>query len=258
VLPEIWRAVRGGYLRPAVPPHRGRFVALEGGEGAGKSTQAERLAAALRELGHEVVVTREPGDTPVGRRIRGLLLDPETELTDQAEALLYAADRAEHVARVVRPALERGAVVITDRYVDSSVAYQGYGRGLDPATVLRLSRWATDELLPDLTVLLDLPVEEGMARARARGRLAGEVTDRMEAEAREFHERIRQGFLRLVADDSPRYALVNAAQPPEDVAVAVLRAVEPTLPPPPERRPTAPGTAPPPSASTEPSRSVPA
>ncbi|HSP37894.1 MAG TPA: dTMP kinase [Frankiaceae bacterium] len=231
VLPEIWKAVRGGYLRPAVPPYEGRFLALEGGEGAGKSTQAERLAAHLRELGHEVIVTREPGDTAVGQHLRRLLLDPTVEVTDETEALLYAADRAEHVARVVRPALERGAIVITDRYVDSSIAYQGYGRGLNPETISRISRWATSELLPDLTVLLDLPVDEGMARARARGRASGMETDRMEAETREFHERIRKGFLRLVAEDSPRYALVNAAQSPDDVAAAVRRAVEPTLPP---------------------------
>jgi dTMP kinase len=230
VLPEIWKALRGGYLRPAVPPHEGRFVALEGGEGAGKSTQAERLASSLRALGHEVVVTREPGDTAVGQRLRSLLLDPTVELTDETEALLYAADRAEHVARVVRPALERGAIVITDRYVDSSVAYQGYGRGLNPETISRISRWATSELLPDLTVLLDLPVDEGMQRARARGRAAGTETDRIEAETREFHERIRRGFLRLVAEDSPRYALVNAAQSPDQVAEDVLRAVEPAMP----------------------------
>lgn len=229
VLPES-SELRGDGARPAVPPHPGRFVALEGGEGAGKSTQAHRLAESLQARGYEAVVTREPGATPVGARIRRLLLDPDVELTDEAEALLYAADRAEHVARVVRPALERGSVVISDRYVDSSVAYQGYGRGLDPATVLRLSRWATADLLPDLTVLLDLPVEDGMARARARGAAAGERTDRLEAEAREFHERIRAGFLQLVADDPARYAVVDATGQPDDVAAAVLHAVEPTLP----------------------------
>jgi dTMP kinase len=206
-------------------PQRGCFVALEGGEGAGKSTQAELLATALRERGHEVLVTREPGNTAVGARLRQLLLDPAVELTDEAEALLYAADRAEHVARVVRPALERGDVVVTDRYVDSSIAYQGYGRGLGPDAIGHLSQWATAGLLPDLTVLLDLPVDEGMARARARGRAAGLETDRLEAEARVFHERIRQGFLELVAADSPRYALVDATRGPDDVAADVLEAV---------------------------------
>jgi dTMP kinase len=230
VLPEIWTALRGGYLRPAVPPHQGRFIALEGGEGAGKSTQAERLADWLRELGHEVLVTREPGDTAVGSQLRRLLLDPEIEVTAHTEALLYAADRAEHVARVVRPALERGVIVISDRYVDSSVAYQGYGRGLDPETISRMSRWATSELLPDLTVLLDLPVDEGLSRARKRGQASGTDPDRLEAETREFHERIRNGFLRLVAEDSPRYALVNAGQSLDEVAAAVRRAVEPALP----------------------------
>jgi dTMP kinase len=206
------------------------LLALEGGEGAGKSTQAERLAEELRRLGHEVVVTREPGATPVGAAIRGLLLDPEAQLTDRTEALLYAADRAEHVARVVRPALERGAVVVTDRYVDSSVAYQGYGRGLDPAEVLQLSRWATGELVPDLTVLLDLPVTEGMSRARARGRLAGAATDRIEAEARAFFERIRTGFLELHDAAPERYALVDAAADVDAVAVAVRAAVARVLP----------------------------
>jgi dTMP kinase len=239
VLPEIWKALRGGYLRPAVPPHKGRFLALEGGEGAGKSTQAQRLADWLRERGHEVLVTREPGDTRVGQKLRELLLDPTIEVTRETEALLYAADRAEHVARVVRPALDRGVIVITDRYVDSSIAYQGYGRGLDPRTISRMSRWATDELLPDLTVLLDLPADEGLTRARARGRASGLETDRIEREALEFHDRIRHGFLHLVAEDSPRYALVNAAQPPDDVAVAVRAAVERILP---ENTPAPPAT----------------
>ncbi len=215
---------------PAVAARRGVFLALEGGEGAGKSTQAERLADDLRRLGHEVVVTREPGATDVGATLRGLLLDPDTELTDRTEALLYAADRAEHVARVVRPALERGAVVVTDRYVDSSVAYQGHGRGLDPEMVLHVSYWATGGLVPDLTVLLDLPVADGLARARARGRLAGAVTDRIEAETRAFFERIRAGF-RELADAAPaRYALVDASAGVDDVAAAVRRAVRQVVP----------------------------
>jgi dTMP kinase len=239
VLPEIWKALRGGYLRPAVPPHNGRFIALEGGEGAGKSTQADRLADWLREQGHQVLVTREPGDTALGQQLRRLLLDPTVAVTAETEALLYAADRSEHVALVVRPALDRGDIVITDRYVDSSVAYQGFGRGLDPETISRISRWATSELLPDLTVLLDLPVDDGMARARARGRATGLETDRMEAETREFHERIRKGFLQLVAEDSPRYALVNAAQEQDQVAADVRAAVERVLPAPAEFPPPA-------------------
>jgi dTMP kinase len=179
-----------------------------------------------------VLVTREPGDTPVGQQIRRMLLDPTIELTDEAEALLYAADRAEHVARIVRPALERGTIVLTDRYIDSSVAYQGYGRGLPPETILQISRWATSELLPDLTVLLDLPAEEGMRRAQARGRASGLATDRIEGETCEFHDRIRRGFLRLAAEDSLRYALVDASRSRDEVADAVRRAVEPMLAPP--------------------------
>lgn len=218
-----------GVVTASSSPGRARFFALEGGEGAGKSTQADRLAAALRERGHDVLVTREPGNTPLGAQLRRLLLDPAIDLSDRAEALLYAADRAEHVARVVRPALERGEHVISDRYVDSSIAYQGYGRGLGPAPIRRLSRWATAALLPDLTVLLDLPVEDGMARARARGRAAGTETDRLEAEARGFHQRIRAGFLELVAADPERYALVDAAREPDEVALDVLTAVERAL-----------------------------
>jgi dTMP kinase len=209
---------------------RGVFLALEGGEGAGKSTQAERLADDLRRRGHEVVVTREPGATAVGAALRALLLDPASELGDRTEALLYAADRAEHVARVVRPALARGAVVVTDRYVDSSVAYQGHGRGLDPAMVLQVSRWATGDLVPDLTVLLDLPVADGMARARARGRLAGAETDRIEAETRAFFERIRDGFRELADADPGRYALVDASADTDAVAEAVRRVVSRVLP----------------------------
>ncbi|MDQ1633279.1 MAG: dTMP kinase [Frankiaceae bacterium] len=216
-------------VSPSPAVRRGRFLALEGGEGAGKSTQAERLADDLRRLGHEVVVTREPGATTVGAALRQLLLDPDAQLTDRTEALLYAADRAEHVARVVRPALEHGAVVITDRYVDSSVAYQGYGRGLDPAIVLQLSRWATGDLVPDLTVLLDLPVADGLARARARGRLAGAPTDRIEAETRAFFERIRAGFRQLHDTAPERYALIDAAADPDEVAAAVRHAVQQVL-----------------------------
>jgi dTMP kinase len=214
----------------------GLFVTLEGGDAVGKTTQAGALEQWLTGLGHRVVRTREPGGTSLGTGIRELVLHRPQPITPRAEALLYAADRAEHVARVVRPALDRGVVVLTDRYIDSSVAYQGYGRGLDPETILRMSRWATSELLPDLTVLLDLPVDEGMRRARARGRASGTETDRIEAEAREFHERIRRGFLRLAAEDSPRYALVDATQDPDEVAEAVRRAVEPTLSHPPAAR----------------------
>ena len=169
---------------------RGVFLAFEGGEGTGKTTQLRVLADDLAGRGYSVVVTHEPGDTAVGAQLRELLLDPATSVTAQTEALLYAADRAEHVANVVAPALARGAVVISDRYLDSSIAYQGYGRGLDIGEITRTSVWATGGLLPDLTLLLDLPPEDGLRRARGRGGRA----DRLEAEAMEFHTRVRAGF----------------------------------------------------------------
>lgn len=212
-------------VRSGPPTDIGHFISLEGGEGAGKSTQAGLLADWLRERGHDVVLTREPGATPMGERIRGLLLDPGTALGPHAEALLYAADRGEHVAGIVRPALERGAIVITDRYIDSSIAYQGYGRGLDPETVSRVSRWATGELLPNLTVLLDLPVVAGRERLLARG-----GTDRLESEADSFHERVRCGFRRLASADPPRYAVVDATGDVQPVAGQVRAAVERLLP----------------------------
>jgi dTMP kinase len=212
---------------PHVPGLPGRFVALEGGEGAGKSTQLELLAQWLRERGHDVVVTREPGATAAGAKVRAVLLDPETgRLAPRAEALLYAADRAQHVAEVVRPALRRGAVVLTDRYVDSSLAYQGAGRELERDDVARLSRWATEGLVPDLVVLLDVDPEVGLLRATGGG-----TPDRIEAESLAFHRRVREAFLDL-ADEAPeRYLVVDAAGPAERVHAAVRARLEPELPP---------------------------
>ena len=196
--------------------HRGTFVALEGGEGAGKSTQLALLEAWLRARGHDVVVTREPGATSAGGRIRELLLDPTATLSPRAEAMLYAADRAQHVAEVVRPALERGAVVLTDRYVDSSLAYQGAGRELERDEVARLSRWATEGLIPDLVVLLDVDPVVGLRRA-------GDSPDRIEAESLEFHRRVREGFLELAGQAPDRYLVVAADGSPEQVHAAVRR-----------------------------------
>jgi len=204
---------------------QGYFFAFEGGEGTGKTTQLRVLADTLVKRGYDVVVTHEPGDSPVGVRLRELLLDPETVVTAQTEALLYAADRAEHVAHVVAPALARGAVVITDRYIDSSIAYQGFGRGLDLDEVIRTSRWATGGLLPHLTLVLDLPVEDGLRRARGRSGRA----DRLEAEALDFHERVRAGFLQLAKADPARYAVIAATGAPDQVADAVLTAVDAAL-----------------------------
>lgn len=185
---DLRDALLGGDDPEQVPAAAGFFIALEGGDGAGKSTQAEALAEWIRGKGHEVVVTREPGATAVGKRLRSILLDVSSAgLSHRAEALLYAADRAEHVDTVVRPALERGAVVISDRYVDSSVAYQGAGRDLSPTEIARINRWATNGLAPHLTVLLDVSPE--IARERFT-----EAPDRLESEPAEFHARVRSGF----------------------------------------------------------------
>ena len=211
LLADVSRRLRRSPDRPTYP---GTFVALEGGEGAGKSTQLIRLEAWLRERGHDVVVTREPGATATGARIRELLLDPTSRLSSRAEAMLYAADRAQHVAEIVRPALERGAVVLTDRYVDSSLAYQGAGRELVVDEVARLSRWATGDLRPDLVVLLDVDPALGLSRA-------GSSPDRIEAESLEFHQRVRQGFLDLAEQDLDRYLVVAADQDPERVQAIV-------------------------------------
>jgi dTMP kinase len=210
--------------RPAPgPTYAGLFVVFEGGEGAGKSTQVKRLAAVLEESGCEVVVTREPGATPVGARIRALLLDPATALSPRAEALLYAADRAQHVATVVRPALARGAVVISDRYVDSSLAYQGAGRALPREEISRLSRWATEGLVPDVTLLLDIDPAIGLARATGS-------PDRIEQESLAFHQAVRQGFLDLAAAEPERYCIVSAMLSPDAVHAAVVARVLPQAP----------------------------
>ena len=189
----------------------GYFVAFEGGEGAGKSTQERLLAETLVAAGHDVVRTREPGGTPAAEAMRHVVLSPEfAGLDDRAEALLYAAARGEHVARVVRPALSRGAVVVCDRYLDSSVAYQGYGRGLGPDRIRDLSLWATGGLLPDVSVLLDVDPRRGLARFEQR--------DRLEAEPVEFHDRVRAGFREVAAANPDRYLVLDAALPVGEIA----------------------------------------
>ncbi|MEU7100440.1 dTMP kinase [Streptomyces longwoodensis] len=221
---DLRDAVLGGDEPTSAPATNGFFIALEGGDGAGKSTQAEALAEWIRAKGHEVVLTREPGATPVGKRLRSILLDVSSAgLSHRAEALLYAADRAEHVDTVVRPALERGAVVISDRYVDSSVAYQGAGRDLSPVEIARISRWATNGLVPHLTVLLDVSPET------ARERFT-EAPDRLESEPAEFHARVRSGFLTLAASDPGRYLVVDAAQEPEGVTTVIRHRLDRMLP----------------------------
>ncbi|GGX74816.1 dTMP kinase [Streptomyces minutiscleroticus] len=221
---DLRDALLGGDDPVQAPAASGFFIALEGGDGAGKSTQAEALAEWIRGKGHEVVVTHEPGATPVGKRLRSILLDVSSAgLSHRAEALLYAADRAEHVDTVVRPALERGAVVISDRYIDSSVAYQGAGRDLSPTEIARISRWATDGLVPHLTVLLD--VEPEAARERFT-----EAPDRLESEPAEFHARVRSGFLTLAASDPGRYLVVDGGQEPEAVTTVIRHRLDMMLP----------------------------
>jgi dTMP kinase len=196
----------------------GVFIAFEGGEGAGKSTQVTALAALLRADGHDVEVTYEPGATRIGAAVRSLLLDPaNTGLSARGEAMLYAADRAEHVDSAILPALERGAVVITDRYVDSSLAYQGAGRPLDPAKVGWLNEWATGGLTPHLTLLLDVDPVVGLRRA-------GEP-DRLESEPLAFHQAVRAGFLALADREPGRYVVIDANQDPDLVQELVVAAV---------------------------------
>jgi dTMP kinase len=200
----------------------GCFVALEGGEGAGKSTQAARLAERLRAEGYDVLLTREPGDTAVGQKLRQIVLDPATgNISHRTETLLYAADKAEHVDRVVAPALARGAVVITDRYVDSTLAYQGAGRDLEDREVERIARWATADLRPHLTVVLDLPPQQGLTRFEER--------DRIEAESVAFHERVREMFLRLATGSPEHYVVLDARRPVEEITAAIQARLQPLL-----------------------------
>lgn len=208
----------------------GLLIVFEGGEGAGKSTQVTRLAEALKTYGRTVVVTREPGATLIGGRIRSIVLDKpgfdaDAPLAPRAEALLYAADRAHHVATIINPALHRGAIVISDRYVDSSLAYQGAGRTLPHDEVLWLSSWATGGLRPDLVVLLDIDPAVGLARAAGRG-----GRDRVEAESLAFHGRVRTAFLELAAADPDRYLVVDASDPVDVIAFAVRERVHQMLP----------------------------
>ncbi len=199
----------------------GVWITFEGGDGSGKTTQAALLEQWLSEQGRTVVRTREPGGTEVGVLIRDIVLHHRGDIAPRAEALLYAADRAHHVATLVRPALERGDVVIQDRYLDSSVAYQGAGRVLDAGEVRNLSLWATDGALPDVTVLLDLDP----AAARARLDADDKPFDRLEAEKAEFHERVRAAFLELAASEPERFLVLDASRPVEELAAAVRERV---------------------------------
>jgi dTMP kinase len=211
-----------GNAPPPAPP--GLLIAFEGGEGSGKTTQARFIAIWLRELGYDVVTTHEPGATKIGMRLRALLLDTShTGMSPHAEALMYAADRAEHVASVIAPALDRGAIVITDRYVDSSLAYQGAGRNLPVEDIAQFNWWATGGRIPDLTILLDMDPMAGLSR-RTRS------ADRLEAEPAEFHQRVRAGFQSLARADPGRYLVLDADRPQDEVTRAIQERIRDLLP----------------------------
>jgi dTMP kinase len=193
----------------------GHFIAFEGGEGSGKSTQARRLAERLGGA----LLTHEPGDTPLGAAVRAILLDTaDLDVTPRAEALLMAADRAQHVVDVIRPTLVSGRTVITDRYTPSSIAYQGYGRQLDPREVAELSAWATQDLNPDLVLLLEVPLSVSQQRT-------GGARDRLEAAGADFHRRVHDGFLQQAITDPERFAVIDGTRPADEVAEAVWQVV---------------------------------
>jgi dTMP kinase len=198
---------------------RGLFIAIEGGEGAGKSTQSRLLAEHLQSQGYEVVVTREPGGTATAEKIRKLLLDPDvTDMPDHTEALLFAAARADHAHNLIRPALERGAIVICDRYIDSSVAYQGVARDLGADYIRSLSRWATEDLIPDFTIYLNVPLEESALRM--------EGTDRMEIQSRDFHRVVHQAFIDIAATSTHPHIQIDGTQAMYEIAEQINIALE--------------------------------
>ena len=215
---DIANALKGELGSITGAPTKGIFIAFEGGEGIGKSTQSKLLKAWLEQEGETVVLSREPGGSDLGIEIRKILLSHSTgEISPRAEALLYAADRAHHVYSVIRPALAQGDVVISDRYFDSSIAYQGAGRVLEPGEVARISRWATESLFPTLTIIIDLPPQVGLARLKNK--------DRLESQPMDFHERVRQEFLQLAALDPERYVIIDGNQSIEDTHAAIIARV---------------------------------
>ena len=212
-------------LRETVP-NRGLFITFEGTDGAGKTTQIERLTADLRETGYDVCLTREPGGTPISEQIRDMLLNPEhNEMAATTELLLYAASRAQHVSEVIKPALAAGKVVISSRFADATVVYQGYGRGLDLDRIHHLNRIATDGVTPDVTFVLDLPVEIGLQRVQnSRGGL-----DRLEREKIEFHRRLREGYQIIAKQEPERLKIIDAQVSPEQVYTQIQEAIQPLL-----------------------------
>jgi dTMP kinase len=207
---------------------RSAFITFEGVDGSGKSTQLRMLASELRLRGREVVATREPGGTPLGARVRELLLDAQEQVDPLAELLLYAADRAQHVRALVRPALAAGHVVLSDRYADATVAYQGAGRGFTPELISEVVEIATGGLKPDLTIVFDLHVDEGRRRATRRAH-KGQPHDRLDLEDEDFHGRVREGYLRIAAAEPERVIVLDANGPVEETHSAVLKIVLPFL-----------------------------
>jgi len=203
----------------------GLFITFEGGDGSGKTTQINLLATWLEAQGQKVVLTREPGGTDLGVELRNIVLHRKGFIAPRAEALLYAADRSHHIHSLVRPALERGEVVVQDRYLDSSVAYQGAGRVLDPEEVRELSLWATERLMPHLTVLLDVPASVAKARQAQTER----EYDRLEAEAEDFHTRVRESYLSLAAAEPERFLVVNGELPIEEIHQSIITKVSDLL-----------------------------
>lgn len=208
------------------------FITFEGMEGSGKSTALNRVQQALLDAGHGVLLTREPGGSRLGRTLRSILLDlSNDDIVPEAELFLYLADRAQHVGQVIRPALAEGVVVLSDRYADSTVVYQGYGRGLDPERLRELNDMAVGGLWPDLTLVFDLPPEEGLRRAMTRNLREGTSVSegRFEAEHLAFHARVREGYLTWAALHPARFRVVDATRTPDEVFEDVMRAVRPAL-----------------------------
>jgi dTMP kinase len=202
-------------MTKSVSNHPGFFVVFEGGDGAGKSTQVKQLTEKLTKLNETVVLTREPGGTELGKKIREILLDQnEFEVSPRMEALLFAADRLINMSQIIKPALEKGNVVIADRHIDSSIAYQGVGRGLGAQTIEDISRWAVQGIVPDLTILLDVDANTGQSRLQTKDRLDGESTD--------FHTKVNQAFRDLANANPDRYIVINAAKPVEEISDLVF------------------------------------
>lgn len=211
---------------------RGKFIVVEGIEGSGKSTQLRMLAARIRDAGTSVVVTREPGGTALADKVRAILLDPHEEGMDPiAELFLYSASRRQHVVEVVRPTLEAGVLLLSDRYSDATIAYQGYGRGLSLEMLERVTEWATEAIHPDLTIIYDLEEGVGIERARARNESQGMHREsRLEAEDLQFHRRVREGYLALAKSAPDRYAVVDASGTPDEVYERTVQTLELRIP----------------------------